>query len=422
MNPTAFPQSGNIEKPKRKRYFHDGEAWVYAFEQPPMKKKPEPVVLEDVVKKAILTNVLENMEKGKYNVTPQFKDNGRRKKNKPEAIPIKCEVCKLTVSCQKTFESHLAGRPHQKKMAQVERAKKLEAKIKEDTEMAKNAMPGREGPDNPLESTDDGNIRCKVCDCIMNSGAQAQAHLNGTKHRHRMDKHVRGLRGRGRGRGAFRGGHNFRGGFHQASGPGWGSQFVEPEEEPVKDEDEVTTAEAEEEYKRVFAECLENNFDLDLATKTAKAAMRAALNIVDSEDESDENEEEDEYDEEMEDLTRGITVIEPPSEDGGKPGQYRCDLCEPPIQLHSEVELENHVVSEGHKKAGALLAPLTSFPHGGGAEKGKGRGRGGGKGKLDPTRGKVYRGRPNALSADTMKAQRGRRGLISFGEVMPSKS
>ena len=128
------------------------------------------------------------------------------------------------------------------------------------------------------------------------------------------------------------------------------------------------------------------------------------------------------------------------SDDGGKPGQYRCDLCEPPMQLHSEVlscqsfigikchltcwtltfekvELENHVVSEGHKKAGALLAPLTSFPHGGGAEKGKGRGRGRGKGKLDPTRGKVYRGRPNALSADTMKAQRGRRGLISFGEV-----
>ena len=44
-------------------------------------------------------------------------------------------------------------------------------------------------------------------------------------------------------------------------------------------------------------------------------------------------------------------------------------------------------------------------------------GRGRGKVKLDPTRGKVYKGRPNALSADTMKAQRGRRGLISFGEV-----
>merc|ERR1719220_2754672 len=201
----------------------------------------------------------------------------------------------------------------------VERAKKLEEKIKEDTELAKNALPGGEGPNNPLESTDDGNIRCKVCDCIMNSGAQAQAHLTGTKHRHRMDKHMRGLRGRGRGRGrgggntSFRGGHNFRGGFHQASGPGWGSSFAGHDEEEGRDEDEVTTAEAEEEYKRVFAECLENNFDLDLATKTAKAAMRAALNIVDSEDESDENEEEEEYDEEMEDLTRGITVIEPPS-------------------------------------------------------------------------------------------------------------
>ena len=75
------------------------------------------------------------------------------------------------------------------------------------------------------------------------------------------------------------------------------------------------------------------------------------------------------------------------------------------------------MVSEEHKKAGALLAPLTSFPHGGAAEKGKGRGRGRGKVKLDRTRGKVYKGRPNALSADTMKAQRGRRGLISFGEV-----
>ena len=85
------------------------------------------------------------------------------------------------------------------------------------------------------------------------------------------------------------------------------------------------------------------------------------------------------------------------------------------LRTIGQVELENHVVSEEHKKAGALLAPLTSFPHGGAGEKGKGRGRG--KGKLDPTRGKVYKGRPNALSSDTMKAQRGRRGLISFGEV-----
>ena len=97
----------------------------------------------------------------------------------------------------------------------------------------------------------------------------------------------------------------------QASGPGWGSSFAGHDEDEGRDEDEVTTAEAEEEYKRVFAECLENNFDLDLATKTAKAAMRAALNIVDSEDEESEGDE-DEDDIEMEDLMRGITVIEPP--------------------------------------------------------------------------------------------------------------
>ena len=99
----------------------------------------------------------------------------------------------------------------------------------------------------------------------------------------------------------------------QGSGPGWGTSFGESDEAHGKDEDEVTTAEAEEEYKRVFAECLENNFDLDLATKTAKAAMRAALNIVDSEDEESVGDDDDEEeDAELEDLTRGITVIEPP--------------------------------------------------------------------------------------------------------------
>merc|ERR1719458_1676698 len=123
-----------------------------------------------------------------------------------------------------------------------------------------------------------------------------------------MDKHMRGLRGRGRGRGrGFRGGPNVRGGFHQGSGPGWGTSLAEPDQGHGKDEDEVTTAEAEEEYKRVFAECLENNFDLDLATKTAKAAMRAALNIVDSEDEQSSDGDDEEDDAEIEDLTRGIT-------------------------------------------------------------------------------------------------------------------
>jgi len=60
-------------KPRKKQFFYDGEAWVYAAEQPPMKKKKEEPVMEDVVTQAILKNVLENMEKGKY-ITAKVKD------------------------------------------------------------------------------------------------------------------------------------------------------------------------------------------------------------------------------------------------------------------------------------------------------------------------------------------------------------
>ena len=60
-------------KPKKKQFYYDGEAWVYATEQPPMKKKKEEPVMEDVVTQAILKNVLENMEKGKY-ITGKVKD------------------------------------------------------------------------------------------------------------------------------------------------------------------------------------------------------------------------------------------------------------------------------------------------------------------------------------------------------------
>ena len=36
-------------------------------------------------------------------------------------------------------------------------------------------------------------------------------------------------------------------------------------------------------------------------------------------------------------------------------------------------------------------------------------------------RGKIYRGKANATSDGTLKAQRGRRGLISYGELIPDK-
>ena len=95
---------------------------------------------------------------------------------------------------------------------------------------------------------------------------------------------------------------------------GWGAAFVE---DKAREEEQVTTAEAEEEYKRVFNESLEQNFDLGAATKAAKAAMRAALGIVDSSEEESEGEEGGEEEEEVF-PPFGITIVTPPSSDGGK--------------------------------------------------------------------------------------------------------
>jgi len=208
-------------------------------------------------------------------------------------------------------------------------------------------------------------------------------------------------------------------------------------ETPEKVEKEVvSTTDAEDEYRRVFENCLENNFDLEGATKAAKKAMRNALDIVDSSDEEENEDQKDQQDqqdqqdqEEDEEVGEesfpplGVSVVTPP--DGGTPGIYNCDLCE--VTLKSEVELEEHLVTEEHVKAfsGSALASIHNFPHGPGA--GTTRGKGVSRGNRargepsDPKRGKVYKGRPNAMSSDTMKAQRGRRGLISFGEVMPAK-
>ena len=51
-------------------------------------------------------------------------------------------MCSLTVSCQKTYESHIAGKPHKKRAAQTEKIKQLQEKISADTERAMNSVPG----------------------------------------------------------------------------------------------------------------------------------------------------------------------------------------------------------------------------------------------------------------------------------------
>jgi len=332
---------------------------------------------EDPVAKAVLANM-----RGKYS-----------KPDKPKAVPVRCEICSLTVSCHKTYESHINGKPHKKRVAQVSRMKQLEEKVKADTERAMNSIPGGNQPQNPLQSRPNGDIHCRVCDCNMNSGAQAQSHIVGVKHRSRMDKFVRSQRGgRGRGRGGvFMG----MGGFH-----GTQAQPV-----PLMDIDvagQVTEDDADEEYERVFAESLANNAGVEEATRIAEEAKQSALGFSDDVALGDSAVVQQFHaDNDSRFPPRGIVIVSVPS--SGKSGTYKCNLCS--VFLTSESNLEQHLVAEKHQEMLSQSSSETIL----------------GQGDQQAGRGRIYRGRPNAATSGSMKAQRGRRGLISYGEVMPEK-
>ena len=294
----------------------------------------------------------------------------------------------------------MAGRPHNKRVAQLERIKQLEEKVKVDTERAMNSLPGGNRPGNPLQSRPNGDIHCTVCNCTMNSGAQAQSHIGGIKHRTRMDRTYRSFRGRpgrgGFGRGFGGWGGPGRGGW---AGGNWGPPgpdlFLSGETAGV-----CSTEEAAEEYERVLSEALADNVDLEEATARAEAAKQAALSIFSPQQ---ENEQEKEVEGEEEEEERkfpppGIQVISEPA--GEMAGTYRCTLCG--VMLLSEANLQSHLQTASHQQNSAMR------------RSGQLRGRGQG-------RGKIYRGKQNANSDGTMKAQRGRRGLISYGELMPDR-
>ena len=386
------------------QWFHDGETWVYAKEPPEMKppKPPEEwpefkyssARSEDPVGKAFMANM-----KGKY-----------LKPEKPKAVPVRCDVCSLTVSCQATYESHIAGKPHRKRAAQTEKVKQLQEKVAQANSPEKTVNVSNpqslERPNNPLQSQPNGDIHCTVCDCTMNSGAQAQSHIAGVKHRSKMERTMRSFRGRGRGFGAQRG-------FGRGAG---GPRLVVPpleKQQAVCDEDE-----ANEEYERVFNEALADNIDVEEAKSRAEAAKQAALSVLGPTENEVQTQrtvqyipqlEEDEDDEEDEDnVMIGIDIITAP--DGATSGTYRCNCCG--VMLTSEENLKIHLETaahqmfiEGRKKAIKQIK----------IEKQAQSQRG------STSRGRVYRGRANAHQEGSMKAQRGRRGLISYGETMPDK-
>ena len=300
----------------------------------------------------------------------------------------------------------MAGRPHKKRLAQLERIKQLEEKVKVDTERALNSLPGGSRPGNPLQSRPNGDIHCRVCDCTMNSGAQAQSHIGGVKHRTKMDRAYRSLRGFRGGRGGF--GRGFGGGFGGWGGGGrggWAGAHWGPAVPELSVGGETggvcSSEEAEEEYERVLSEALADNVDLEEATARAEAAKQAALSVFtpgsDSSSLQEEEEEEGEGEGEGTFPPPGIQVISEPA--GETAGCYRCSLCG--VMLLAESSLQAHLQTAAHRDKAA-----------GRGSSNLGRGSG---------RGKIYRGKHNANTDGTMKAQRGRRGLISHGELMPDR-
>ena len=325
-----------------------------------------------------------------------------------QATPVTCEVCSLTVSCQKTYESHINGKPHRKRAAQTEKIRQLQEKVKQDTERAMNSVPGGDRPNNPLQSRPNGDIYCTVCDVNMNSGAQAQGHIMGVKHKSRMDRAMRSLRGRG-GRGV-RGGRGFGRGFR--GGYTGGQQWAPPPGLINTEEADCDDDEAQEEYDRVLSEALADNVDMEEAEMRAEAAKQAALGAFASlnntgpepEDDMDEMEYENEFEDNGTFPPPGIDVIKMP--EGDDEGQYRCLVCG--VMLLNNNNLTNHLQQLSHQMSVEDKRKERRQE----IERRRANGRG---------RGKIYRGRCNAYQEGSMKAQRGRRGLISYGEVMPNK-
>jgi hypothetical protein len=48
-----------------------------------------------------------------------------------QAVPVRCEICSLTVSCQKTYETHISGKAHKKRIVQASHVIKIRLDIAE---------------------------------------------------------------------------------------------------------------------------------------------------------------------------------------------------------------------------------------------------------------------------------------------------
>jgi len=274
---------------------------------------------------------------------------------------------------------------------------------------------------------------CTLCDARMNSQDMITSHLAGNKHNKNLRIHKSrgggvargGARAQGGGRSAAFVGSFGRGGRGGSHGNRGGRAPVPPvtikQEIKIEKNDEDTKTlvdKARAEYDRVLADgevaglcdeeaqqkaldamnaVLASGKDANSSrpVKIAEQGMAACLADLKVKLETGEIELEEPVEEEVDNNSwppPHVTIVVKPK--GFKPGTYKCELCD--VILASEPILEAHINSPGHKEELSKPPSLRK-----------------------KNQGTVYRGRTSA--DNIVKAQRGRRGLISIGEIMPHK-
>lgn len=107
----------------------------------------------DPVSKAVVDNILGNVS------------------TKKPKVNIRCETCNLDFTSQVTYDTHIVGQKHQKKLKALEILKSLQEE-------------GQVASDGDATSS----LQCTVCNITLNSSSQLQMHLTGTKHLNKSKK------------------------------------------------------------------------------------------------------------------------------------------------------------------------------------------------------------------------------------------
>lgn len=231
-----------------------------------------------------------------------------------------------------------------KKLEQQKRLESLKAQEVDALVMGSLDQDEEQPEFSPLKNLPNGDIRCEICQCNMNSEPQALTHTNGAKHKRAMEKLRRSSRGRGRGRGG-----NVSGMAGRpiplmqvdTSNVIFGGPMSSSQNEEYTESDNSV-------YNDAFEEALANNVDIQEAHRIAENARQVAVANrgfaadVTADDEEIVQpflEEGEELDNSDPNKPRGIVVCK---------GYFRCDLCH--VFLTCQADLQHHLDSPEHIK------------------------------------------------------------------------